>query len=155
MKKRTRTHCAPDADGGFDVSSLVDICFMLLIYFLVTSVILPQERDLDVGPPGTETTVVDFTIDPLLISIEESGVISCGAGSELEVLDADAGVRELPLLLQQLDFYKTGIEAAGEKPLVVIEAADGASHQRVVDVLNALSEVGLEKVSFRDPQVVR
>lgn len=152
MKKRTKPHFEPLADGGFDVSSLVDICFLLLMYFLVTSVILPQERDLDVASPGSERSTVDFDIDPLLVTIEETGMICCGEGATREVLDTDAGVRELPLLLEQLAFYRSGLEAAGEEPLVVIQADDAVSHQRVVDVLNALTQAGIEKVSFRDPE---
>jgi len=152
MKRRLRNRLEADASLGFDISSLIDVCFLLLIYFIVTSVILPRESDLDIGPPGERPTKWVVTVEPFLITIESSGAVCCGEGAQRELLDSDVSVRELPLLVGQLEFYKSGLEAAGSKPLVVIEAADEASHQRVVDVLNALAEVGIEKVSFRDPQ---
>jgi hypothetical protein len=41
-KIRSRRRCQP----ALDISSLIDVCFLLLIYFLVTSTITPRETDL-------------------------------------------------------------------------------------------------------------
>lgn len=52
---RQRKHNGEKSTGSMlDVSSLIDVCFLLLIYFLVTSTILPPESDLGMKPPAQD-----------------------------------------------------------------------------------------------------
>ncbi len=149
MSRHKRQQLEPDEEPALDISSLIDVCFLLLIYFLVTSTIRPRESDLGLALPGPASETSDPPeIEPMLIHIEGSGAIYTGA--EKQPLDMDGASRELPQLEAVLKMYKQGVDAAGEKPLVQIYATDDAMHQRVIDVLNALTGVGIGSVTFTD-----
>ena len=57
-------------------------------------------------------------------------------------------MRELPKLGMLIELYKDGAEAAGERPFVHVESNPAASHQRLVDVLNALSGAEITDVTL-------
>ena len=149
MARHKRQQLEPEEEPALDISSLIDVCFLLLIYFLVTSTITPRESDLGLALPGPASEQSDPPeIEPMLIHIEDNGAIYTGA--EKQPMDMDGSVRETPLLNAALKFYKQGVDAAGEKPLVQIYATDEAMHQRVIDVLNALAGVEINSVTFTD-----
>jgi biopolymer transport protein ExbD len=134
-----------------DISSLIDVCFLLLIYFLVTSTIAPRERDLDLKLPAyAVTSDPQPVIDPMFIHIAGSGGIFTGLDEGRQAMDADTSVRELPLLSGALNLYASAARAAGSTPLVQVQADDGATQQRVIDVLNALAGAGISAVSFTE-----
>lgn len=150
MKRNRTSRIENDSYGSMDISSLVDICFLLLIYFIVTSTVMPAERDLPMGPPGREGEGPKIDIEPLLISIDAVGQVSADQGSQMVPLDSDPTARELPLLEDLLRIYQQGAKASGQDCMVIIDAADGVKHQRVVDVLNALAGQNISKVTFHD-----
>ncbi len=149
---RHKQQSAPALDDpALDISSLIDVCFLLLIYFIVTSTISPREQDLTIGPPGrTPPEVTEMNLQTLYIHVAANGTVSSGLAEEQQVLDIDPAVRELPLLQAELRLFKSGIDASGDKPLVQIDAEAEASHQRVIDVLNALAAEGIEAVALTD-----
>ncbi len=149
---RHKTYSAADLDQpGLDISSLIDVCFLLLIYFLVTSSILPRENDLGLGLAGKPPAGAALDqIEPLYIRIEAGGEILTGRPGMLEMMDSDPSVRYVPLLDAHLDMHAGGARAANTKPLVQIDAEDGVVQQRVIDVLNALAKTGIQSVTFTD-----
>ena len=143
----------PDAGAPpkIEVASLIDISFLLLIYFLATSTLVPRENDLGMRLPtiqGNVTSIQQF--GPMIISVDHQGTIHTGTGPARQQLDADVASRALPLLNRQLGTYVRAARGAGVTPLVQVHADDAASHQRVVDVLNALSVAGVHHVAFTD-----
>lgn len=152
MARHSKPKAAGSSDPALDISSLIDVCFLLLIYFIATSVITPREQDLPVGlprPGGDESVATG----PMLIRIDSAGTVSAAYGDVVQTLDADPGLRELPLLSAQLEMYVSGVRAAGEMPLVQIDVGESTTQQRVIDVLNALAAVGIRSVTFADLQV--
>lgn len=153
MSRQRKHHGEKPTDPGLDISSLIDVCFLLLIYFLVTSTILPPESDLDMKSPARDATqpVPQNEILPLFLRIEADGRVLSGEAPARQVLDTDIGSRDLPLLRSQLDIYSAASRAAGIMPLVRIDADGEATQQRVIDVLNALNAAGIQSVAFTDP----
>lgn len=134
-----------------EVSSLIDICFLLLIYFLVTSTLVPSENDLKMRlPVPVDDSAVKSIISPMLIGVNSQGAVSTGVGSSRQVLDIDVAERSLPLLASQLDLYARAARASGWIPLVQIHVEGGATQQRVIDVLNALAMARIHEVAFTD-----
>ena len=150
MARHKKQQRDPDANPELDISSLIDVCFLLLIYFLVTSTIKPRETDLDMALPSSQPTDQQPKLQPMFIRIEANGQIYVNTGPAQQALDSDPTVREVPLLRSQLEVYAGATRAANEKPIVQIYADGDASQQRVVDVLNALSSVGIDSVTFTD-----
>ena len=152
MSKAKRSHrlaCAGGYDSKdeqetvFDVSSLVDVGFLLLIYFLVTSTLLPRESDLEIDLMGKVSTEV-VKLPPVNVKVSENGDVLMGE----VVIDAAGGGHELPGLLEKLEPYVTASAETKSPPAVVIFAENHASQQRLVDVLNTVAKAGITNVTF-------
>jgi biopolymer transport protein ExbD len=149
-RHKTHQSFAPESPT-IEISSMIDVCFLLLIYFLVTSTITPRETDLGMKLPGPYPTPNQQTeIDPLFIRIEASGEIFTGIEAGRRSMDSDNSVRDLPLLGGELNLYASAARAANSTPLVQIHADDRATQQRVIDVLNVLAGAGISSVTFTD-----
>lgn len=139
-----------DAAPALDISSLIDVCFLLLIYFIATSTITPRESDLGLALPGYATIGDPPPVDPVSIRIKASGEILTGTGDSLLVMDTDPATRALPLLRGHLELIAAASRAAGATPAVRIQADDQTTQQRVIDVLDTLAATGIHMVTFPD-----
>jgi biopolymer transport protein ExbD len=148
--KRSHTRDAGEENSPLEISSLIDICFLLLIYFLVATTLQKKETDLPLAMPTIPDKSVDVPDSPLFIRLDVEGAVHVGAGDHAQVLDTDATSREVPLLLNTLRLYAAGIKAGQREPMVQLVVADGANQQRVVDVLNAFVAAEISNVAFDD-----
>jgi len=142
----------PEEDEpGLDISSLIDVCFLLLIYFLVTTQIVKKEQELNTALPANTPSEALPKLSPMLILLEESGKVSLmGESGVAELLESDPDARLLPNLSQRLDLYKSIAEQAGTEALVQLKVDGKTVQQRVIDVLNALAKAGVTKITFTD-----
>lgn len=151
MARHKKSLREPEPDPDLDISSLIDVCFLLLIYFLVTSTITPRETDLAMTlPANTPSSADQPKIEPMFIRVDAAGVIYTGTGAGQQQLDTDSSAREVPLLDSQLQLYASAAASAGSQPLVQVYVDPGAFQQRVVDVLNALAGAEITSVTFTD-----
>ena len=129
---------ATDPDPVLDMSPMIDVSFLLLIYFLVTSTLEPTEADLAMTMPSTQSSSSSpqVEIDQMKVEVNSAGHIVLNG----EVLDTDAETREVPLLLDSLKTYAESAKLTESKPMVIIAADDAAKSQRFIDVLNALAD---------------
>ncbi len=139
-----------EENAQLDISSLIDVTFLLLIYFLVTSAVQVKETDLAMKLPSAVPSDKQPDIEPLFIRIDSNGVVSAGVGTFQEILDSDASSRHLPQLSQRLSIYAGAAKSANTTPLVQLWADGGAVTQRVIDVLNALAVYDIQSVTFTD-----
>ena len=150
MARHKKFQVSMDATPELDISSLIDVCFLLLIYFLVTSTISPRETDLGMSLPAANPSNEQPKIEPMFIRVDAAGVIYTGVGAGQQQLDQDASVRDVPLLDSQLDLYAAAARSAGSTPLVQVYVDPGTTQQRVIDVLNSLAGAGISSVTFTD-----
>jgi biopolymer transport protein ExbD len=127
-----------------NVSSLIDMVFLLLIYFMVSASLVKSEGDLGIKLPGIvqQATTVNMP-DEQIIEVRETSEVFLN-GSRFGYHDR----QELPDLENTLLRYRQASEASGNKALVTIFANDQAKHQRVIDVMNACAGAGIENVTF-------
>lgn len=151
MARHRKYAAAEEALPALDISSLIDVCFLLLIYFLVATTIQKKEVDVPLALPASAPSDASMPdIDPLFIRLDANGVVYTGAGSSQMMLDSDASVRKLELLEQQLSVYVAGANSGNKKPLVQLWVDGASNQQRVIDVLNALVGAGISSVTFTD-----
>jgi biopolymer transport protein ExbD len=150
MARHKKFQVSMDATPELDISSLIDVCFLLLIYFLVTSTITPRETDLGMSLPAANPSNEQPKIEPMFIRVDVAGVIYTGVGAGQQQLDQDASSRDVPLLDSQLDLYSAAARSAGSTPLVQVFVDPGTTQQRVIDVLNSLAGAGISSVTFTD-----
>ena len=137
-------------EPGLDISSLIDVCFLLLIYFLVTTTIQPREQDLKMSLPAAAPSEEVPDLAPMFIKVDAEGLFFANTGDEQEALDADVASRKLPLLKERLDSYANAARAGGKQPMVQIWVDPEAVQQRVIDVINCLASAKVKSITFTD-----
>lgn len=147
MKKMSENAAARLEEPKLSVAPLIDVCFLLLIYFMVTMTIEPAERDLEMQTPSDRGTPPAVPPLSLVIHIRENGDIAVNPGRYEMLVSTDSSERELPQLKDHLEPLKRGLQGG---PLVTVRAEGGAKHQRVVDVMNLLQELEITRVGFVD-----
>ena len=147
--RRTKRATADVEEPKLDISSLIDVCFLLLIYFIVTSIIAPTEKDLPMTMPVPGNSTND--INTVLLGIRGDGTILMNPETPSEeVLDTNPDSREIPRVNERLGMMQSMAEASGGQLIVQIAAYDGVEQQRFIDVLNCLRGNGINSVAIRD-----
>ena len=151
MAQRKRRQSPQEDEPGLDVSSLIDVCFLLLIYFLVTTQIVKKEQELSMALPVPNPLGNPPEIAAMSIHLGANGNVSIQNESGLvELVESNNNSRELPSLSQRLALYKTAANVANQQALVQIRVDGDAAQQRVTDVLNALAGAHITEITFGD-----
>jgi len=127
-----------------DVTSLIDLVFLLLVFFMVTCSMVKSEGDLGIQLPGmlAQAESVDVQ-DEQIIEIKANGRVYLNK-REFDSFDST----ELPMLTNMLMRYKASCDAARSKALITIQAADDTRHQRLIDVMNACAAAKIKNITF-------
>ncbi len=150
MKKHTIAHLDDSLTSDeptLDISSLIDVCFLLLIYFLVTTTIQPREQDLKMTlpVPGHESPIA---IPPMLIELRQGGDLVVNPGDAAEIYESDVENRSLPRLRSRLEML-SGM-GASNVPKVLMRVNDEVNQQRYIDVINCLASAGIRSIALQD-----
>ena len=130
-----------DGDAGFQIAPMVDVVFVLLLFFMASAGSQVVERELNISLPsgaGAKSAVPPPT--PVIIEISADGVVSMNN----RVFDTPAS-RELPELRAQL---KDNIYRFGDKDPVIIRPDENARQERIIDVLNCAAAAGVKNLTF-------
>lgn len=118
----------------FNVTSLVDILLVLVIFLLATWAQGRIESEVGIELPASTTAPQQSTLrSPVVVNINTSGGIMVNKRS----LD-DAGLRELLDKVVKLDSGQT----------VVLRADKGVSYERMLQVLDLCKEANVASVGF-------
>jgi biopolymer transport protein ExbD len=125
---------------------MIDMVFLLLVFFMVTARPVKQESDISLGLPGTVSAEEAVELpDEQRIRIEDDG--SVVLNDSVLGAPADSDLAELVATLKR---FKESTDANKSEALVTLDAADGTNHQRIVDVLNACARADITGVTFSD-----
>ena len=151
MTKRDRIRASspkqPEAFETLDVSPLIDVSFLLLIFFLVTSSLTKSEADLTTALPTEEE---ERTITPETFTLEIAAHADGVIEFEGTVVSTDPAEHRLPALVAALKDAKELADASQSPVLAMIDADDDLSHQRFTDVINALKAAKLKNIALAD-----
>jgi biopolymer transport protein ExbD len=125
---------------------MIDMVFLLLVFFMVTAKPIKQESDISLGLPGTVAAEESVDLpDEQRIRIEDDGRVVLNDSTLGEPADAD-----LTQLVATLKRFKESADANKADALVTLDASDGTTQQRIVDVLNACARADITGVTFSD-----
>lgn len=151
MARHKRVQAPDEDEPGLDISSLIDVCFLLLIYFIVTTTITKKEQDLSLALPSQALSDTPPEIRPLFLRVEANGFIYIRPeGAQDELVEQDPESRILENLVPRLELYSSAAKNSNSKPIVQVYVDGEAKQQRVIDVLNALAGAGIATVTFTD-----
>ncbi len=133
-----------NSDVGFQIAPMIDVVFVILVFFMAMAAQIRIEQILQTKLPGiaVSSTSTEF-VDEQILQIGEDGEVSLND----ESYDS-AQSRELPLLTGTLMRLKASSEAAKSKLVVTLISHPESPYFRTIDVLNALSVAGITNVTF-------
>ena len=127
-----------EGEFGLQIAPMLDVMFVLLMFFMVMAGQQVKEAELGVSVPGSGQPSTTAKT-PVTIRIAPDGVVT------LNDTPVDSREdREMPRLRARL---KLLIEALSEQS-VIIRPNDRAPYQRVVDVLNACGAERVKNLTF-------
>ena len=125
------------------IAPLIDVVFLLLIYFMVTASLIAKEADLafmlPARVPPTEPILLPIEV---LIEVSETGDISING-----IVFGQTGVGLDDLVLELMS-YKEAAEASKSDFIVNILPDDKALHGRIVKVMDACAAAKVKNMSF-------
>ena len=125
---------------------MIDMVFLLLVFFMVTAKPVKQESDVSLGLPGTVSAEESVELpDEQRIRIEDDG--SVVLNDSVIGPPADSALTGLVATLKR---FKESADANKADALVTLDASDGTNQQRIVDVLNACAKADIGGVTFSD-----
>ena len=147
MSKRHRHRRKANAEVnlGFQIAPMIDVVFVILLFFIVSASDIQVENSHVTKLPGTVETQSDTpTPDEIAISIEDDGQVFLN-DDPLDTPEA----KMLPELASSLNQLRESSAASKSEVLVTIYANELARYERVVDVLDAMSRAKITNVSFQ------
>ena len=152
MSRRKRGVPMEDDEPELNMSSLIDVTFLLLIYFIVTSTIQPKEKDLPMTLPSSASTQAPVDVEPMLIAVKSVGSSFSIVVNQREQLDTavEGKERKLPQLLDNLVSYSALVKSGGKEPVVNLFIDPELPQQVAMDVLNCLRGADINSVTFTD-----
>lgn len=144
-RTRTRRRNADDnADVGFQIAPMIDVVFVVLVFFMSLTASIKLEAELNTKLPGSIPTSesVEFP-DEQVIAISVQGQLSLND----DPIPVDGG-NDLRLLLNSMMRIKANADAAKTRVLVTIASEADAPYYRSIDVLNVLAAASVDNVTF-------
>ena len=120
-----------EEDAAIDMTPMLDIVFIMLIFFIVTTSFV-KEAGIQVNKPEANQANKEPSAN-IFIAIRDTGEI----GMDKRQVEVERVAANLERML-------------AEQPtdLVVIQADKEAEHGRVVEVMDQIKEAGIDKISI-------
>lgn len=134
-----------EGNMGFQIAPMIDVVFVIMLFFMVMAGAVKVEKELNTTLPGTaETTGNTDFVDEQIITISTAGEVALND----EPMDEGNKGHELPQLTATLMRLKQASEAAKTPVIVTIISDQGAKYSRTIDVLDALAVAQVPNVTF-------
>ena len=132
-----------DTKVELQIAPLIDVVFLLLIYFMVTASLIKKEGDISFILPASvpPTKMIDVPVEALIFILEDGTV-------EMDGLRFSPGDQTLNELSVQVGGLKEMAQTQESPFSVTITPYADAYHERVVNVMDACAAVGVKNLSF-------
>lgn len=131
-------------DVGFQIAPMIDVVFVILVFFMSLAAQIRIEQILQTKLPGVSvaSTSTDF-VDEQILQVSEEGEITLND----EIFDSPES-RDLPQLTSTLGQLQASSTAAKNKLVVTLISHPDSPYYRTIDVLNSLAVAGVTNVTF-------
>ena len=133
-----------DGNVGFQIAPMIDVVFVIMLFFMVMAGSVKVEKELNTKLPGVAITTAptDF-VDEQIIGISAAGDITLND----EPFDSVSST-DLPQLKGTLLRLKQASDAAKSPVLITIISDPQAKYSRTINVLDALAVAQVGNVTF-------
>ena len=145
MKRRRKHKPSGEVNLGFQIAPMIDVVFVIMLYFMVMAGAVQVENAQNMKLPGTLPPETETPMpDEIAVRVEDDGQVYLN-DDPLDSPEAKA----LPEFTGNLNMLRESSEASKSEVLVTIYANELARYERVVDVLDALSRAKISNVTFQ------
>ncbi len=133
-----------DGTLGFQIAPMVDVVFVIMLFFMVMAGAVKVENELTTRLPGSaeNSSATEFN-DETIIGISDEGEVTLND----EPFDTPESP-DLPQLRATLMRLKENADNAKQPAIVTINSEARAKYSRTIDVLNALAAAKITNVTF-------
>ncbi|MBR3696181.1 MAG: biopolymer transporter ExbD [Akkermansia sp.] len=158
MARHKKIETEEQGDPDMEISSMIDCCFLLLIYFLVATSLV-SEKKFDMALPASSNSSSSSDSKPFNIKVtgdnavyyeDQSGKkFNMGPATDFKLKPGQQGYyeeRDLTELVTRLKSLNN--DPRNPKPLI-LTADPSSKHQRVMDVMSALTQADIKAVAVK------
>ncbi len=128
---------------GFQIAPMIDVVFVIMLFFMVMVGTVKVERELITKLPKSGDPLHALELDEITIGVLEDGTVTMNE----EEFDSPHD-KTLPALTKTLRRLVASSAQQKQSVFVTIQAEELASYERVIDVLNSLHQAQIQNVTF-------
>ncbi len=122
------------APSELELAPMIDVVFLLLIFFLVTWQFARFERTMDIAVPAAEEVDdTTRTVNEIIINVQEDGTVLLNSRKYTQ---------------EELFSRLSTIAAVDENQAVILRGDAKADFQHIIDVLDTIKRSGIWNVAF-------
>jgi biopolymer transport protein ExbD len=129
-----------DGDIGFQIAPMVDVVFVLMLFFMASAGLQVVEKELAMNLPSGSGNPSDIPSTPVVVDITADGQVS--------INDEPYGDPDDKTLQGLRDFFQNAISQFGDSDPIIVRPAPDTTHQRIMDVLNAAAAANVKNLTF-------
>lgn len=147
---RKRKRGSAEVNLGFQIAPMIDVVFVIMLYFMVMAGAVQVENAHNTKLPGGEIEGAPVDLpDEIAIKVEDDGQVYLNE----EPVDSPEAklLPELTINLNDLRKSSPPSSTDPKKPnlIVTIYSTEQAKYERIIDVLDSLSRAQIEDVTFQ------
>jgi biopolymer transport protein ExbD len=133
-----------DETVEMQMGPMIDMVFLLLVFFMVSAKPVKEESDIQIALPGKQeqSEAVDIPDEQRIIITADGSVVLN------DMVLAATGDTKMKALVKTMKRFKEASDANKTDALVTLAPEENVPHQRVVDVLNACAAAEIKGVTF-------
>ena len=132
---------AEDGDVGFQIAPMVDVVFVLLLFFMALAGEKTKEGFFQIGLPTPSAQTEAKPVVPIVIDIDALGNVSVN-GQQMSASPDDRELKQLSAKLTD------AMNISTEDPVSIRPALD-SRYERVVQVVSACRAAQVKNLSFQ------
>ena len=117
---------------AMDMTPLIDVVFLLIIFFMVSTVFVDFSRKMDINLPTSKSSLVDETPKTLEIQMSKDKKITL-AGKNINILGLEQALKKLDM--------------ESKKQTAIIRADKVLPYGEVIEVMGILQKAGVLDIS--------
>jgi biopolymer transport protein ExbD len=132
------------ADAGFQIAPMIDVVFVIMLFFMVMAGAVKVEHELKTTLPGNAETAKETEMpDEITIGVSENGTITINEDPVGQPND-----KVLDNLYNEMMKMATAAKQSKTKLLITVQAEEAAKYERVINVLDVLARAEISNVTF-------
>ncbi|MEX2288682.1 MAG: biopolymer transporter ExbD [Planctomycetaceae bacterium] len=149
--RRRRLAATPDDDVAMDMTPMIDVTFLLLIFFMITATFHLQ-KGLDFPPQQTQDERASRQPAPGLVQFADRIILTIDQNDKFAMRDASAAANAPGKDIDPKDLVRVLKEVSQDekKSRVFILAHDLTSHEAVVKAIDSAAQAGIPDVAIGD-----